>query len=401
MSRPRWLVAVAMIGLGLGASSANGQSLTSIRGLGHPLLPADARSEILGGLGIGLQGFSAGLADPTAPAGLYRRGAVVAVSAVDRDVTLGDDSDQIGTTRFPLIRVLYPVGDLVLTAGYGGYLDQSWGLVREGEEVLGSGTVGYRDLVRSTGGVGQIQVGAAMPLGDRFAIGATLGAHTGSQRITYVRSFDTTSVATLDPFSEALAWRYSGPVAQIGARWDPIDPVRVAVNVTWAGALSADSTEGRAGSREVDLPLQVGAGASAYLAPSLLAAVSGRWSGWGGSGAAVELPFAGTTGTAQDTWELGGGLEWDNPESRAARHFPIRVGAQYRQLPFSFGDEQPTEWLAGAGLGMRVGSDAANPIARVDLTVQRGERTAAGGPTLGDLTESLWQASLSVSLFGN
>ena len=392
---------LAALAVGSVSTTARAQSLTSIRGLGYPLVPTDARSEALGGLGIGLQGFGVPLINPAAPAGVFRRGAVVSVSTQDRDVALGELSDQVGTTRFPLLRVIYPIGDVVLTAGYGGYLDQSWGLVREGEDQVGSATVGYRDIVQSTGGIGQFLLGAAMPLGERLAVGASLGTHTGRQRVTYVRRFDSTAVGQFDPFSEARSWRYSGLVAQAGARWDPIDPVRLGVSVTWAGTLTADSSEGRAVRREIDLPLQVAGGVSAYLAPGLLAAVSGRWSDWSVAESAVDLPYAVDVAPPVDTWEVGGGLEWDDPDSRATRHFPIRLGAQYRQLPFPFGTEQPTEWLAGGGVGMRVGSDPSNPVALVDLTVQRGERSAAGGAVTEDLTETMWRVALSISLFGN
>lgn len=387
-----WLPAVPLVA----------QSVTSIRGLGYPILATDARTEALGGLGIGLKGLSAPLTNPASAAGLTRRGAVVSVAAVEQDVAMGDASDAFGATRFPLIHILYPVRGIVLTAGYGGYLDQSWAVVREGEQVSGEYTISFRDFVRSTGGVGQVQVGAAVPIGSRLAVGVAVGAHTGSQRLQFQRLFDTTSLGSLDPFSEARSVRYFGPMAKLGARWDPMDALRLGASLTWAGTLSADSTSGRATSAEYDLPLQVAAGASAHLAPSLLATVSGRWSGWSAVGDVGALGLgSGVVSTGQDTWEVGGGLEWDNPSPRAVRTYPVRLGAQYRQLPFTFGSGAPTEWFVGAGAGMRLGSSDENPLMRIDFTVQRGERTAPGNDLIAELTESAWRFSLALSVFGN
>lgn len=394
--------ALAALVVLLPAWPAAAQSVTSIRGLGYPILPTDARTEALGGLGIGLKGLSAPLTNPAAAAGVMRRGAVVSVAAVEQNASMGEASDGYGATRFPLIHILYPVRGVVLTAGYGGYLDQSWAVVRDGEQVTGDHTIAFRDFARSTGGIGQFQVGAAAPVGSRLAVGAAVGVHTGSQRLEFQRLFDTTSLGNLDPFSQVRSVRYSAPMAQLGLRWDPISALRLGASVTWAGTLSADSTSGPARDAEYDLPLQVAAGASATLAPSLLATVSGRWSGWSSVGEVGGLgPGSGVVSTGQDTWEVGGGLEWDNPAPRAIRSYPVRLGAQYRQLPFTFGSEAPTEWFVGAGAGMRLGSSAENPLLRVDLTVQRGERTAPGDELVAELTESAWRFSLALSVFGN
>jgi hypothetical protein len=395
--RPLLLAVLAL----LVAGGAVGQSVTSLRGFGYPLIAADARTEILGGIGIGLQGLNTPFADPAAPAGLLRRGIVVSAAAVEQTAAFGDISEAVGSTRFPLISILFPVGDVVLTAGYGGYLDQSWAMTRTGSQPLGSGSVEFEDLIRATGGIGQARLGAAVPLGSRFAIGAAVGLHTGSHRIEFRRLFDTTSVGFVQSFTQARAVQYSGPTAQAGFRWDLIPEVRLGASVTWAGALSADSTAGTATSRDYDLPLQIAGGVSAYLAPSLLAAFSGRWSGWSVTDPNTAPDLTGATTTSRDTWEFGGGLELDDPERRTTRSYPLRVGFQYRELPFTFLSEAPREWLAGAGLGMRLGPDPSNPLARLDLTVQRGERTAAGNETTGDLTESMWRFGLSLSLFGN
>jgi hypothetical protein len=395
MIRSSMLAVVAIVCLG---GTVAAQSITSVRGPGYPLMPTDARSMVLGGLGIGLHGFSAPLTNPASVAHSFRRGGVVTLESVDRSIQLGDESDDVGTTRFPLIRVIFPVRGAVLTAGYGGYLDQSYSLGREGELVLDDRTVGYRDVTRSEGGVGEFQVGAALPLGQRLGVGAVVGLHTGNQRVEQSRVFDLEE--GLESYRATMRWRYSGPMAQVGVQWEPMEIVRLGASVRWAGTLVGKGVQGRAERREVDLPLQVAAGASGFLVPGLLATVSGRWSGWSVTDPhAVGAPSE--SASARDTWEIGGGFEWAPIRPAARRSFPLRVGAQYRQLPFPFAEEPPSEWFAGVGAGMRVGPDPRHPLALVDLAVQRGTRTATGTGTVGDLRERMWRMVLSVSLFGN
>lgn len=399
------VMAAVAAGLAAGATGADAQSITSIRGLGYPLLPVDARTEIMGGLGLGLQGFAVPLTNPAAPAGVTRRGFVLAVENTSRDMELGELTAGTSATRFPLLRVIFPLRQVVLTLGYGGFLDQAWGVTTSGSIPLGTGgTLGFDDLVESTGGLGQFQVGAAVPLGEDVAVGASVGALTGNQRIRLIRQFDTAGAAGFEPFDQTYGWAYSGITASAGARARLGNVTQVGASVTWSGTVSADSTDGGAADREFDLPLQVAGGASVYLGPALLAAVSARWSGWSDAapeGAGGVVGGVGEAVGARDTWELGGGLELANTESRATRIFPVRIGFQYRQLPFTFIDGQPTEWFAGAGIGMRMGTDPENPIALVDLAVQRGARSAAGNATTGDFNESVWRVALTLSLFGN
>lgn len=403
--RIRGGVLAAGVSLLLASSGAGAQSLTSVRGLGYPLLPVDARSEIMGGLGIGLQGFNAPLTNPAAPAGLTRRGFVLSLANASRDMELGDASERTSATRFPLLQILFPVRGVVLNLGYGAMLDQAWGLTMSGSLPLADGgTLRFDDVMESTGGVGQFQVGAAVPIGEDIAVGASIGALTGNQRVQLVRRFDTAGDSRFQPFQTMFGWRYSGATASVGAKAMVGRVAQVGASVTWSGTVSADSTDGGAPDRSFELPIQVGGGASVYLASGLLAAASARWSGWSASapaGAAGGVIGIGDVIGARDTWELGGGLELDDPASRAQRTFPLRVGVQYRQLPFTFIDDAPSEWFAGAGVGMRMGTDAENPIGLVDLAVQRGWRSAAGTEPDGDFRESVWRVSLSLSLFGN
>lgn len=385
----------------LAGSAAHAQSLTSVRGPGYPVIATDARTMALDGLGIGLRGSAATFANPAAVAMANRRGAVVVLENVERTVRFGDESDDIGTTRFPLINVVFPARGVVFTGGFGSYLDQSWALVREGEQQLGDVAVEYFDVMESVGGVGRLQFGAAVPIGERLGVGATIGLHMGGHRVDYRRQFDTGPDSPIQPYVESMSWRYRGPVAQVGAVWDPSDLLRLGGSVTWAGTLVGDSVEGRAARRELDLPLQVAGGASGYLVPGLLAAISGRWSGWGVTEAgAIGVPTTGLASSSRDTWEVGGGLEWVRPRPGARRTYPLRIGAQYRQLPFGFIDEAPAEWLVGGGAGLVIG-EPANPLGLVDLTVQRGSRTAAGAGAVGSFSEDMWRVALSVSLFGS
>lgn len=384
----------------LTTASARAQSLTALRGLGYPIIATDARSEALGGLGIGLFGLAEPLTSPASAATVRRRGIVVSAAATERTSALGDVSASTGTTRFPLIKLLFPVGNVVLTGGYGSFLDQSWSVTREGTQELGTGAVGYEDILESRGGVGQARLGVAIPLGQRFAVGVNAGLFTGGQDLTIRRLFDTTAVGDLEAYSETRRFQYSGTSAQVGFRWDPASVLRLAGSLTWSGTLTADSIAGIVAGQEYDLPLQVAAGASAYLAPSVLFAVSGRWSGWSATDPSGGLLDADPAASSRDTWEVGAGIELDNPERRAARSFPLRLGFQYRQLPFTFVTEAPTEWLASAGIGMRIGVDPDTPLARIDLTVQRGARTAPGNAAVADLDETLWRFVAGISIFG-
>lgn len=381
-------------------TSTAAQSVTSLRGLGYPMMATDSRSEALGGLGIGLIGLAVPFTNPASAAGVGRRGVVIAATATERTSALGTVSATSGATRFPLMRILVPLGNAVLTAGYGSYLDQSWAVVRDGSQPLGTGTVTYTDYLSSMGGVGQAQLGAALPLGERFAVGLTLGRYMGRQELVLRRRFDSTSVGTLRSYQETRSVQYGGASARLGVRWDLGSAARVGASVTWSGSLSADSMAGAVTSQEYDLPLQVAAGASAYLSPGILAAVSGRWSGWSATDAGSGLVDTGEPVSSRDTWELGAGVEFDNPQRRESSSFPLRLGFQYRQLPFTFVSDQPTEWFVSAGAGVRIGSDFDTPLARLDVTILRGARSAAGGGGVPALEETLWRFALGLSIFG-
>jgi hypothetical protein len=389
-------IGILLACLMVGAVPVAAQSLFASRGLGVPMEATDARARVLGGLGIGLLGLDVSLVSPATPAGTLRKGISAVMVSSPSTMRLGDRRAFVTGTRFPLIQAVLPVGTRwVLSAAYGGYMDQAWNVQTDRLEAIGPDTVPVHDNIKSSGGVGQYRVGLAYSLSSRLALGVSAGGYSGQQQILLSRKFtDTTTLTEVESFQSRLARKYGAPLVSAGLRWDPVSFARLGASVTVPGKLKVTSQKGLE-NRTVPLPVQVAGGASAYLSPGLLLAASARWSGWSKADAALTTSNtpAGVP-AARDTWEIGGGLEYAST-ARQTRSVPLRLGFRYAELPFSLNGQLPSEWAVGGGLGLRVGQRL-DPQALIDLGVERGTR---GSTANGGLQETFWQVSLSVSLF--
>ncbi|MGQ0562878.1 MAG: hypothetical protein ACT443_13510 [Gemmatimonadota bacterium] len=376
--------------------AAPAQSLFGTKGLGVPLPGIDARARALGVNGVGLMGLSTSLTNPAQPAGIFRRGVSAAFQPWGGSVELNGEEDDISGTRFPMIAAFYPMGRFTFTLGYAGMLDQSWAIVAEGDNVFGGDTVGVSDVVRSSGGIGEVKLGAAHYMNDRLSFGASIGLHTGNLQREIRREFED---SVFVPFRTSQNWQYSGPTASLGVRWDPITQLRIAASVAWSGDLEADPDTGTTSSHEYDMPLRFSAGASGQILPRLLLAVSATIADYGSG--SYSAPGTSAQTVAQRTVEMGVGLEWS--ELRAGnRIFQIRLGARRADLPFHNVAEDPaSEWSLSGGLGLRLVEDDFGPLAVADIGFERGKRAGWEGPASPDgLSESFWRLTVSVSLFG-
>jgi hypothetical protein len=378
---------------------ASAQSLFGTHGLGIPIEGLDARGRALGVNGVGLLGLSTGMLNPAEPAGLLRRGVTASFQPWGGSVELNGEEGDVGGTRFPLIAVQYPIGRIAFSLGYSGLLDQSWAISAEGEHVLGNDTVATTDLVRSTGGLGQLKLGAGYYINARLSVGASVGIHTGSVDRTITRQFPDTADA-LRTFQTRSRWDYSGPIASVGVRWDPIPEMRVGASVIWSGTLDAEPQEGSTSAHSYDMPLRIAAGVSGRVGPRLLLTFSTTISNYDES---VSYSAPGTTvpTVAKRTIDFGGGVEWSQLR-RGDRTFPLRAGFRRTMLPFHNEDEEaPTEWAASGGIGLRLVEDDFGPLAVADLGFESGKRTGWEGARTGDgLAENFWRFTVSVSLFG-
>jgi hypothetical protein len=374
------------------AGPASAQSLFGTRGLGVLAPPVDARAAALGGIGIGLIGFHTSLVNPAEIAGVTRRGVSAVLQPVSTTHEMDGVEDNLSGTRFPVLRIIYPVSPRIVgSIAYGSYLDQTWAIVTETDQVIGEQTITVRDLIASRGGAAQFRVGAAYTLSSTLALGAAAGLLTGNIERTAARGFGADTTGTLRAFEERLRWTYLAPIVSVGVRWDLAGRARFGASALVGGDIEAEVREGTADSRTYGAPLELAAGGSTRLAPLLTANAGAVWS---------RPPSTGGETVSRETVRIGGGLEYEGVRS-GARTYPVRVGARWGQLAYYLdGEAPPTEWSAGAGVGFRLG-DPTNPAALADLAVERGGRSGLARGETGGLTEQLWRFTFSLSLFGN
>jgi hypothetical protein len=397
MNHPRVLGAMALVFLI--AEPVSAQSLFSTRGLGVPAPAVDARAAALGGIGVGLIGFHTSLINPAEIAGVTRRGVSAALQPVSSTARIDGEEDGTSGTRFPLMRILYPVGERgVFSVAYGSYLEQSWAVESESVMMVDGREVNVTDVRRSTGGIAQLRVGGAYSVSRTFAVGVAAGLLTGNVERVALRRFSGDSLtdfqtsAALGDFEERLRWNYLAPMGAVGIRWDLAGRFRIGASAMVAGELEANGRQGGAEDRTYGAPMELAAGASARLSPLVLANAGAVWS---------RMPDTEGETVSRETIRVGAGLEYQGVRS-GMRTYPVRIGARWSQLPYHMTDETaPTEWAAGFGLGFRLG-DPANPAAVADIGVERGARNGLAGGTLQDgLREQHWRFTFSLSLFGN
>ena len=392
MNRTRFVVVLLLL---LESEMGYAQSLFATRGLGVPAPAIDARAAALGGIGVGLIGFHTAMTNPAEVAGVTRRGVAAVLQPVSSTSSANGEEDGTSGTRFPLFRVIYPLSERVVgSIGYGSYLEQSWAVVTETDLVIGDRTVRATDLLRSTGGIAQLQLGVAYSLSPTLSLGAAAGLLTGNLDRVAVRSYNDTSTMNriqLRPFEERLRWRYFAPIGAVGFRLDVAGAVRLSGSVLAGGDLKASAQEGDAEDRTYGAPLEVTTGASARLSPLLMATAGAGW---------ARLPDAGDGAVSRNTLRLGGGIEYQGVRS-TTRSYPVRLGARWAQLPYHLADETgPTETAIGLGLGLLLG-DPADPAAVADIALERGFRSGLDGGSLdGGVEERLWRFTFSLSLFG-
>lgn len=387
----RTLIAAALTAVAV--QPVAGQSLFNTRGLGAPAPALDARGAALGGIGVGLIGFHTSMTNPAEMAGLTRRGVSAVLQPVSTSVDVDGVQDGTAGTRFPILRIIYPVSErAVISVGYGSWLEQSWAIRTQSEQQLGGQTITVTDLQQSTGGIAQLRLGASYLVSPTFSVGAAAGLYTGNVERLAARGFAGDTLNQMAPFEQRLRWTYLAPLGSLGVRWDIAGVARLGASVTAGGSLDAEGVEGNAEDRSYGSPLELATGASVRVTPLITANGGVVWTRPPG--------IEGGNTVSRDALRVGGGVEYQGVRS-GARTYPIRLGGRWEQMPYHLEGETPAEERAfGAGVGFRLG-DPGNPAAVADLSLERAQRSGLAGAGVNSLEERLWRFTFSLSLFGN
>ncbi len=378
-------------------AAAEAQSYFAARGLGLPVSALDARARALGGIGVGLLGFNPSMINPAEAGAIGRRGVAAALQPSTGSADFGELGGDIGGTRFPMVRILYPLTPrLTLDLGYGSIFEQSWSARLDGVEDIGGETIDVQDLVESVGGLSQVRLGATFAVSPTVSVGAAAGLYTGNLDRRVRRLFPDT--LGFQPFDTRFRWEYHGPLAVLGVRADPNPRLRFGAAASFGGTLDMDNVEGGGADAESKLPVRLTVGGSAILSSVLMATVGAEWANAGDEIVFDNAPALADE-RARDTWRVGVGFEYQGLGS-ATRSFPLRLGAHFAQLPyFKVGEEPPTEWTASAGIGFRLAGDATSPAALADIGFERGGRAGLASATQPELSESFWRFTFSIALF--
>ena len=248
------------------------------------------------------------------------------------------------------------------------------------------GQVGAVDAFISTGSIGRVSLGWARSLATSLSIGVTLGRHTGIVERTFTRSIEPEDVGPdVALFETATRLRASGMVVGAGITWTRclwcVLPEHSPGRMIWSFPLPLRSPRKGAAT---GFPWSSAVGGTVTLTSTLALHLGATYANWSDTGDDLRQ------GMSRDaTWSYGGGLEWTGG-SLVGRTVPLRFGIRHRDLPFYSTDEPAFERTFSGGLGLNLLETENQPLARLDLGLERGGREA------GSTSEDYWQMVVTV-----
>lgn len=359
----------------LAPAGLQAQGTVSAQGLGYP--PGQLSTSALS-TGGAFAGFDP--ATPRNPGSLGLVGSTVIFAHYapeSRSVSVGDGSDDARVERFPLLGAILPIGGGRGSVGIAAstLLDRSWTTSRSTSS--GPGAPVVVESFQSRGSITDVRAAIGWRFSDQFQAGAGVHALTGSNRITLTRVDPSEGGLTFEQVDEL---GFSGTALSAGAVWAPSRLLAVEASGQLGGTLRAR----QAGETVASAKAPALAGGSVRYTGITGAALAARaeWQRWSD----VD-PLGSAQFDARDTWSYGVGADIEGPRLFGTS-LGLRVGAQWRDLPFVVLGEQPTERSVSGGIGL--------PLARgrvmLDLGVQRATREA------GEATETGWTFGAGLSV---
>lgn len=370
-------------------SGAGAQSFLGYRALGLPVGAAEARAVALGNLGIGLPGVQINASDPASAAGVLFPTVSVSMQPTWGDFNLDGQTGTARTTRFPMLGIGYPVlsADGTITVSLSGHMEQRWAGERDRIVNLGGIDVPVNDRFETNGGSSVARLGWAQRLGDRFALGASLGTYIGRLDEDFERTLDSLVVGNdVRSYEENSSWRYGGYTFSAGFMADPHDLIHLAGAVEWSGDLTQKPrvATGEPG-LSYSIPLRLSGGATGRLSQRLHVNTSFVYQDW-----SVAQGFEDGV-VSDEKFSYGAGLEMQLIR-RETRSFPLRLGYRRSALPFGYRDQGAIETSWSLGLGVNLVEVEGVRFGWMDFAAERGTRMSA------PLSENFWRATISLGI---
>ncbi len=354
------------------------QGSISTQGFGYPTGGLSTRAAAAGG-GFGEFDFSSPR-NPSSTLGWGRGGLYFQYEPEFRRVTAGPSADNTMTARFPIWMAGMQLGSRAMgTLTSSTLLDRTWATRVRGGQILGPDSVGYEERVESSGAINDIRLGVSYSLRQSFSVGIGLHGYTGENRMNLTRQFDDS--LRYGTLIRNLTIGYLGNAFSAGATWRPLRQLALAASVRSGGSLDVRIADTVVASGS--LPNRFGAGVRFDGLPGASVAVSVERTQWSSLGELSQ-----TSLTANDTWEVGAGLELAGPKFRAVPSL-LYLGYRQRDLPFSVVGEVVPETFYSGGAGIPL----AGPRVILDMAIQHATR----GPVAG-ITERAWIISLGFTV---
>lgn len=368
MIRPYRLTAVVSLVLApfvvVPGAVARAQGAVSLQGFGYPPGELSTRAQGTAGATAEIDGLS-----PLNPAALAIGAEGTIYMQYDpelRQITGPSGTSSTTTARFPNVGLILPfwrhwVAGLSATT----FLDRTWQTQSKRLDTIATDTTTSSQIVRSEGGITDVQLGLAYAVNSRIRFG--IGAHglTGSDRIALTQQF----IDTLDfrDFSESTTLNYSGMALSAGAEVDILPSLSLAVSGRMGGTLRMYTGDTLISTGRV--PNHYAGSITFQGIPGTLLAFRAARDNW-----SAMAPLSTTNAHATDANDFSGGIESNGPRVGS---FPvvIRLGARVRDLPFDVGSTSVRETSFGGGLGIPL---AQNHVV-FDFSALHSNRNAVNG----------------------
>jgi hypothetical protein len=354
------------------------QGTISTQGFGYPTGGLSTRAAAAGG-GFAEFDFTSPR-NPSSTLGWGRGGLYFQYEPEFRRVTAGPVSDNTMTARFPIWMAGMQLGSRAMgTVTASTLLDRTWSTRIRGGQILGPDSVGYEERVESAGAINDIRLGVSYSLRPSVSVGVGIHGYTGENRMNLTRTFDDS--LRYGTLARQLTIGYLGNAFSLGATWRPHRQLAVAASMRTGGNLDVRIADTLVASGS--MPNRFGFGVRFDGIPGTSLGISMERTQWSSLGELSQ-----TSLVANDSWEVGAGIEAAGPKFRAV---PVLfyLGYRKRDLPFSVAGEIVPETFYSGGAGLPL----AGPRVILDLAIQRASR----GPVSG-VSEKAWIVSLGFTV---